>query len=104
MGCCDSHNSIDALSVIYSIEQVKMFDCTFYLYNIVIFSSVGLPSLSAYSFDGIVVLALLVICTCAYIRRVPKLKEFMLSEKKGVFGVLYKGMCQIFFLSIRYPK
>ena len=37
-------------------------------------------------------LALLIICTCAYIRRVPKLKEFLLSEKKGVFGVLYKGL------------
>jgi len=46
---------------------------------------------NAYSFDGIIVLALLVICTCAYIRRVPKLKELLLSEKKGVFGVLYKA-------------
>lgn len=46
---------------------------------------------NAYSFDGVMVLALLVVCTCAYIRRVPKLKEFLLSEKKGVFGVLYKA-------------
>ncbi|XP_065059099.1 protein kish-B-like [Rhopilema esculentum] len=46
---------------------------------------------NAYSFDGIIVLALLLICTCAYIRRVPKLKSILLSEKKGVFGVLYKA-------------
>lgn len=46
---------------------------------------------SVYSFDGVLVLALLIICTCAYITRVPRLKSFFLSEKKGFFGVFYKG-------------
>ncbi len=54
----------------------------------------GMTDLSCsavYSFDGIVVSTLLLICTCAYIRRVPKLKEYFLSDKKGFFGTLYKG-------------
>lgn len=44
-----------------------------------------------YSLDGLLVLALLVVCTCAYITKVPRLKSFFLSEKKGFFGVFYKG-------------
>ena len=44
-----------------------------------------------YSLDGVLVLALLVVCTCAYITKVPRLKSFFLSEKKGFFGVFYKG-------------
>lgn len=47
--------------------------------------------LSVYSLDGVLVLALLIICTCAYITKVPRLKSFFLSEKKGFFGVFYKG-------------
>ncbi|KXJ24611.1 Protein kish-B [Exaiptasia diaphana] len=47
--------------------------------------------MNVYSFDGLVACALLVICTCAYIRKVPKLKTFFLSEKKGFFGVFYKA-------------
>ena len=54
-----------------------------------------IPSLSkmtnAFHFDGLVVLVLLVICTCAYIKQVPRLREFFLSEKKGPFGALYKA-------------
>ena len=46
---------------------------------------------NAFHFDGLVVLVLLTICTCAYIRQVPKLKDFFLSEKKGPFGALYKA-------------
>ena len=46
---------------------------------------------AVYSFDGLLVLALLMICTCAYITKVPRLKSFFLSEKKGFFGVFYKG-------------
>ena len=46
---------------------------------------------NAYSFDGIVVLGLLLICTCAYVRRVPKLKQFFLTEKKGLWGIFYKA-------------
>lgn len=51
--------------------------------------------LAAYSFEGIIVFSLLVICTCAYMRRVPRLKQWFLSEKKGFFGVFYKGECGI---------
>ena len=46
---------------------------------------------NAYSFDGAIILGLLLICTCAYVRRVPRLKQFFLSEKKGVWGVFYKA-------------
>lgn len=47
--------------------------------------------MNVYSFDGVLVLALLIICTCAYITKVPRLKSFFLSEKKGFFGVFYKA-------------
>ena len=46
---------------------------------------------NVYHFDGLIIFGLLVICTCAYIKRVPRLKEFFLSEKKGLFGALYKA-------------
>lgn len=45
----------------------------------------------AYSFDGIIVFVLLTICTCGYMRRVPKLREWFFSEKKGFAGIFYKG-------------
>lgn len=44
-----------------------------------------------YSFDGILVFGLLFICTCAYFKKVPRLNNWLLSEKKGVWGVFYKG-------------
>jgi len=47
---------------------------------------------SVYSFDGIVVFGLLLVCTCAYMSRVPRLKQWLLSEKKGFFGIFYKGL------------
>ncbi|XP_067941968.1 protein kish-B-like [Watersipora subatra] len=46
---------------------------------------------NAYSFDGLVVFALIFISTCAYVRKVPRLKQWFLSEKKGFFGVFYKA-------------
>ncbi|XP_046363533.1 protein kish-B-like [Haliotis rufescens] len=46
---------------------------------------------NVYSFDGMLVFGLLVICTCAYMRRVPRLKQWFLSEKKGLLGVFYKA-------------
>uniref|UniRef100_A0A4W5PXZ7 Protein kish n=1 Tax=Hucho hucho TaxID=62062 RepID=A0A4W5PXZ7_9TELE len=46
---------------------------------------------SVYSFDGIVVFGLLFICTCAYLKKVPRLNSWLLSEKKGVWGVFYKA-------------
>ncbi|XP_071810092.1 protein kish-B-like [Asterias amurensis] len=46
---------------------------------------------NAYSFDGLIIFGLLIICTCAYMRQVPRLKQFFLSEKKGFLGVFYKA-------------
>lgn len=46
---------------------------------------------SVYSLDGIVVFGILFICTCAYLKKVPRLNSWLLSEKKGVWGVFYKG-------------
>lgn len=46
---------------------------------------------NVYHFDGLIIFVLLVICTCAYIKRVPRLKQLFLSEKKGLFGALYKA-------------
>lgn len=31
------------------------------------------------------------VCTCAYFKKVPRLKTWLLSEKKGVWGVFYKA-------------
>jgi hypothetical protein len=46
-----------------------------------------------YSMDGIVAFLLLLICTCAYMKRIPRLKAYFLSEKRGFFGVFYKCAC-----------
>ncbi|KAM8951107.1 protein kish-B [Lycaon pictus] len=46
---------------------------------------------SMYSLDGILVFGLLFVCTCAYFKKVPRLKTWLLSEKKGVWGVFYKA-------------
>ncbi|XP_013398437.1 protein kish-B-like [Lingula anatina] len=46
---------------------------------------------NAYSFDGLLVFSVLVICTCGYMRRVPRIKQWFLSEKKGFLGVFYKA-------------
>ncbi|XP_061640173.1 protein kish-B isoform X1 [Phyllopteryx taeniolatus] len=46
---------------------------------------------NVYSFDGILVFGLLFICTCAYFKKVPRLNSWLLSEKKGVWGVFYKA-------------
>lgn len=50
-----------------------------------------LLSVTVYSLDGILVFGLLFVCTCAYFKKVPRLKTWLLSEKKGVWGVFYKG-------------
>lgn len=47
--------------------------------------------MTVYSLDGILVFGLLFVCTCAYFKKVPRLKTWLLSEKKGVWGVFYKG-------------
>lgn len=46
--------------------------------------------MNIYSFDGLLVFALLMICTCAYLSRIPRLKSMLLSEKKGFAGIFYK--------------
>ncbi|XP_058042941.1 protein kish-B-like [Ahaetulla prasina] len=46
---------------------------------------------NVYSLDGLLVFGLLFICTCAYFRKVPCLKTWLLSEKRGVWGVFYKA-------------
>ncbi|XP_070252420.1 protein kish-B isoform X2 [Myotis yumanensis] len=46
---------------------------------------------NVYSLDGILVFGLLFVCTCAYFKKVPRLKTWLLSEKRGVWGVFYKG-------------
>lgn len=60
-----------------------------------LFFSLKLKSL-VYSFDGIIVFVLLTICTCGYIRRVPKLRQWFLSERKGFAGIFYKGFPFLF--------
>uniref|UniRef100_A0A2K6W4W0 Protein kish n=1 Tax=Onchocerca volvulus TaxID=6282 RepID=A0A2K6W4W0_ONCVO len=47
--------------------------------------------MNAYSFDGAVIVGLLLICTCAYLKRVPRINSWLLSEKKGFFGIFYKA-------------
>eukprot|EP00037_Helgoeca_nana_P023716 m.246766 g.246766 ORF g.246766 m.246766 type:complete len:74 (+) comp26436_c0_seq1:330-551(+) len=47
--------------------------------------------MNAYSLDGMIVIVLLFICLCAYMRRVKRLKEFFLTEKNGPMGSLYKA-------------
>ena len=46
---------------------------------------------SAYSFDGMVCVILLFICSCAYMRRVVRLKSLLFSDKKGFWGIFYKS-------------
>ncbi|VDM30892.1 unnamed protein product [Hydatigera taeniaeformis] len=46
---------------------------------------------SAYSLDGVLTVGLLLICTCAYMRRVTKLRNWLFSENKGFWGILYKA-------------
>ena len=58
---------------------------------------------TVYSFDGIVVFVLLAVCTCAYMRRVPTLKAYFLSDKKGFFGTFYKGAQPLLDLTHTYP-
>ena len=52
----------------------------------------------AYSFEGIIIFVLLTICTCGYMRRVPKLREWFFSEKKGFAGIFYKGVFSCCFV------
>ena len=46
---------------------------------------------AAYGFEGMCVLVLLIICSAAYLRRVPRIRKALFTEKTGVWGVFYKG-------------
>ncbi|XP_057230323.1 protein kish-B isoform X1 [Malurus melanocephalus] len=46
---------------------------------------------SVYSLDGLLVFGLLLVCTCAYLRKVPRLRTWLLSERRGVWGVCHKA-------------
>ncbi|KRY42544.1 Protein kish-B [Trichinella spiralis] len=47
--------------------------------------------MNVYSYDGAFVVILLVVCTCAYFRRIPRLKKWFFSDKSGIWGVCYKA-------------
>jgi hypothetical protein len=42
---------------------------------------------AVYSFDGFLAFGLLLICSCAYMKRVPRLKSMVFTDR----GFLYKG-------------
>ncbi|CAN8200002.1 unnamed protein product [Coccothraustes coccothraustes] len=44
-----------------------------------------------YSLDGLLVFGLLLVCTCAYLRKVPRLRTWLLSERRGIWGVCHKA-------------
>ncbi|VDD79314.1 unnamed protein product [Mesocestoides corti] len=46
---------------------------------------------NAYSLDGVLTIALLFICACAYMRRVTRLKNLLFNENKGFWGIFYKS-------------
>lgn len=52
-------------------------------------SPTSLPAV--YSLDGLLVFGLLLVCTCAYLRKVPRLRAWLLSERRGIWGVCHKG-------------
>ena len=45
---------------------------------------------NAFSLPGLVTACLLLICSCAYIKRSPTLRSVFLSERKGAAGTPYK--------------
>lgn len=51
----------------------------------------GAAMTNVYSLDGLLVFGLLLVCTCAYLRKVPRLRAWLLSEKRGLWGVGYKA-------------
>ena len=44
-----------------------------------------------YSWPGAISAGLITCATCAYVRRVPRLKAMLFSEKRGAWGALYKA-------------
>ncbi|XP_068275536.1 protein kish-B [Nyctibius grandis] len=46
---------------------------------------------NVYSLDGLLVFGLLLVCTCAYVRKVPRLRAWLLGEPRGLWGLFYKA-------------
>ncbi|XP_039941505.1 protein kish-B isoform X1 [Hirundo rustica] len=51
----------------------------------------GAGTTNVYSLDGLLVFGLLLVCTCAYLRKVPRLRTLLLSERRGIWGVCHKA-------------
>uniref|UniRef100_A0A8B9TRB9 Protein kish-B n=1 Tax=Anas platyrhynchos TaxID=8839 RepID=A0A8B9TRB9_ANAPL len=51
----------------------------------------GAAMTNVYSLDGLLVFGLLLVCTCAYLRKVPRLRAWLHGERRGLGGVCYKG-------------
>jgi hypothetical protein len=46
---------------------------------------------NSYSTEGILILIILIICTCSYLSRITRIKKIMQENKKGFFGIFYKA-------------
>ncbi|CAJ0573238.1 unnamed protein product, partial [Mesorhabditis spiculigera] len=46
--------------------------------------------MNAYSFDGLITVVLLLVCTCAYLKRVPRIST-LIADKNAPLGVFYKA-------------
>ena len=44
-----------------------------------------------WQFDGFLIFSVLMICTCSYLVRIPKVKNIILAEKHGFRGTFYKA-------------
>ncbi|KAM9184589.1 protein kish-B [Mergus octosetaceus] len=51
----------------------------------------GAAMTNVYSLDGLLVFGLLLVCTCAYLRKVPRLRAWLHGERRGLGGVCYKA-------------
>ncbi|TNJ29828.1 hypothetical protein GMRT_15503 [Giardia muris] len=50
--------------------------------------------------DGFAIALVLVVCCCSYLARMPRLKGFVLREKTGLRGTLYK--CALIGIRLDY--
>ncbi|XP_061869643.1 protein kish-B [Colius striatus] len=46
---------------------------------------------NVYSLDGLLVFGLLLVCTCAYLRQVPRLRACLRAHQRGFGGLCYKA-------------
>lgn len=47
---------------------------------------------NAYCVEGMISFTLLFVCSCAYVRRVPRLRAIVDKTTKGPAGIIYKGV------------